>query len=139
MGNDRTKLYSLLSIACLVGYAWLFYNLIEFPSENRKTIEVCLIKHVTNIPCPSCGSTRSVLSLLRGDLVESVYQNPFGLIIATIIFITPFWIAFDLFTKSGSLFNFYVWTEDILKQPKIAVPLILIVFMNWIWNIIKGL
>jgi len=138
MPLSRSKLYTLLFIACCAGYIWLYIGIAINKSESNP-VEVCLIKQLTNIPCPSCGSTRSVLSLMHGEFVQSVLINPFGLIIAFIMIVTPFWILLDLVAKSQSLYNFYHKMEDVLKKPKFAIPLILLVILNWIWNIIKGL
>jgi hypothetical protein len=37
------------------------------------------------------------------------------------------------------LYNFYNQTELVLKRKWIAIPAILLVLLNWIWNIAKGL
>lgn len=36
----------------------------------------CAFKAVTGWPCITCGSTRAVLALLRGDLVAAFVANP---------------------------------------------------------------
>jgi len=138
MSINRIKLYAILLIACLAGYIWLFYGMKKLHSEGN-TFEVCLIKHTTNIPCPSCGSTRSVLSLIDGDPLKALYINPFGIIVASIMLITPVWILFDIITKKKTLFNFYRQTEIVLKKPKVSILLIVVVLINWIWNITKEL
>ncbi len=135
---DRNKLYSILFIACLAGYIWLYFSLTKKITEN-KSVEVCLIKHVTNIPCPSCGSTRSVISLTKGDFIGALNFNPIGYLVAIIMLTAPIWIISDTIKKTKTLFNFYLKIETYLKRPKIAIPLILLVIINWIWNITKGL
>jgi hypothetical protein len=62
-----------------------------------------------------------------------------GYIIALIMLIAPFWVIADIILKSNSLFNCYQIIEINLKKPKYAIPLILLVIINWIWNITKGL
>jgi len=138
MPISRDKLYSILIVACAAGYVWLFYGIMKLQSTNNAA-EVCLMKRVTNIPCPSCGSTRAVLSLIHGDFLQSLYINPFGIIIALIMLITPIWILFDVTTKKKTLLNFYRQIEIVLRKPQIAIPLILFVLINWIWNITKEL
>jgi len=138
MTNYRNKLYSFLLIACLAGYIWLYYSITQNKTGNISS-EVCLIKHVTNIPCPSCGSTRSVISLSQGDVIGALYLNPIGFIVAFIMLVAPFWIIADTIMKSNTLFHFYQKTEASLKKPMIGIPLILLVIINWIWNITKGL
>src|SRR5690606_21888575 len=106
-------------------------------TEN-KSLNVCFIKHLTNIPCPSCGSTRSIISLTKGNFVEAFDLNPIGYIVALIMLAAPIWIILDLISKNQSLFKFYQKIENHLKNPKYAIPLILLVIINWIWNIVKG-
>ena len=134
----RNKLYSILFIACLAGYIWLYFSITKNITEN-KSVDVCLIKHVTNIPCPSCGSTRSVISLTKGDFIGALKFNPIGYLVAIIMLIAPIWIISDTIKRTKTLFNFYLKIETYLKRPKIAIPLILLVIINWILNITKGL
>ncbi len=62
-----------------------------------------------------------------------------GLCIALIMLVAPLWAAFDLITKQSTLIEFYGKTEKIIARPTIAIPLIVLVILNWIWNITKGL
>ena len=39
-------------------------------------IRLCLFKRLTGIPCPTCGGTRAVLHLLRGDLSAAWRSHP---------------------------------------------------------------
>jgi len=135
---DRNKLYSILLIACLSGYIWLYYSITSNVIEN-KSVEVCLIKHATNIPCPSCGSTRSIILLTKGNFVGAFDLNPIGYIVAFIMLIAPVWIISDLILKNNSFFKCYQIIESYLKNPKYAIPLILLVIINWFWIIKKGL
>lgn len=135
---NRNKLYVLLFIACLLGYAWL-YIAISTNGIKNKIIDVCLVKHITNIPCPSCGSTRSVVSLTNGNFIEAFTINPLGYVIAIILLFAPIWIIIDMVIKRKTLFNFYQKVEIYLKKPLFAMPLVLLVFINWIWNITKEL
>lgn len=138
MSSSRNKLYATLFIACLAGYIWLSFSLTNSGIESN-SIEVCIVKHVTGIPCPSCGSTRSVISLIRGDFQEAFTTNPLGYIIGLIMLFAPLWITFDVITRKNSLFEFYKKTEFNLKKLQYALPLLLLVIFNWIWNITKGL
>lgn len=138
MTIDRNKLYSILFIACLVGYIWLYFSIIKNITE-KKSVEVCLIKHLTNIPCPSCGTSRSVILLTKGDFIGALNFNPIGYLVAIIMLIAPIWIIADTIKRTKTLFDFYLKIETYLKRPKIAIPLILLVIINWIWNITKAL
>jgi hypothetical protein len=37
---------------------------------------ICLFKHWTGIPCPTCGATRMVAALLSGDALGAAGWNP---------------------------------------------------------------
>lgn len=134
----RNKLYLLLLSACMAGYIWLIYNYNRVVSEGMEP-GVCLIKRVTGIPCPSCGTTRSVLSILHGDFYGALLWNPFGIIIVSVLLIGPLWVFFDILLRRDSFYQFYVRAEIFLRRKWIAIPAILLVLLNWIWNLIKGL
>ena len=133
----RTKLYTLLAIACFGGYVWLGFNLSNAISNSD--FGVCIIKETTGIPCPSCGSTRSVVSLIDGNVKDALYWNPIGIILVVILVVTPFWLVFDLVSKKQSVLNFYIGIEQVFQQKRFAIPAIGLVIINWIWNIYKGL
>ena len=137
MNLSRNKLYALLLTACIAGYIWLFIGLSQQHATSKT--EVCFIKKMTDIPCPSCGSTRSILSLIKGNFIEAFYINPMGFLIAFILFLFPIWIVVDIITKRNTFFNFYQKVETDIKRPQLAIPLVIIVIINWIWNITKGL
>ncbi len=134
----RNKLYALVSTACAAGYIWLFINYHRIVTESKEP-GICLFKRITGIPCPSCGSTRSVLSILNGDLMWALLWNPFGLILMSILIMSPLWIIYDVVSKKDSLLQFYNRAENFIQRKWIAIPLILLVILNWIWNIYKGL
>jgi hypothetical protein len=138
MTLSRNKLYIFIIIACLAGYIWLYWSLSKLSKINTE-IEVCLIKNITTIPCPSCGSTRSVLAITQGNFNEAFFINPLGYILAFIMFFIPIWIFFDFVLKKETFLNIYQKAESILKRPIISIPLLIFILINWAWNIIKGL
>ena len=134
---NRNRLYLFLFMACVVGFIWLAITYNQGSSNTGKP-GVCLFKRLTNIPCPSCGSTRSVLSLLKGDITGAVMSNPLGIILLILLVLTPIWIFCDLVGKKSTLFIFYNRSEYFLRRKWVASSAILIVLLNWIWNIYKG-
>ena len=133
---SKNKLYLFILVACTSGFSYLLYSF--FYSESNQ-FTVCMIKNVTGFPCPSCGTTRAVQLLFKGDFISSILMNPFGIIVSGSMLFLPIWIVFDVLLKKKSFFTFYNKMESILKQKKIAIPLIILVVLNWIWNINKGL
>lgn len=136
MTLNRNKLYSILLIACVAGYIWLYFSMTKTIAENQSAA-VCTVKNVANIPCPSCGATRSVIALTKGDFSGALHLNPVGYLIAIIMLIAPIWIISDITMRSSSLFIFYQKVETYLRRPKYAIPLTSLLIINWIWNITK--
>lgn len=68
--RNRVARAALLS----AGYAALFFVL----ASGRVP---CSFAAMTHTPCPGCGTTRSALALLHGDLVAALRYNPLGPVI----------------------------------------------------------
>ena len=51
----------------------------------------------------------------------------------------PILVIFDLFTRSDRVFRMYIWLEEKFRQPVVAVILIVLLVLNWVWSISKGL
>lgn len=142
MNLNRNSLYGILSIACVVGYGWLYFSassVSKHSDSHEHSQEVCLFKYATGLPCPSCGSTRSVLALMTGNAHEALLLNPLGFIIALIMVLSPIWICYDLITQKATLLDVYRTIETWLRKPTVAFPLVVLVIINWMWNISKGL
>lgn len=131
----RNQLYIFLLIVIGLGYGWLIYST---RSYSTKPIG-CFFKKITTYPCPSCGTTRSVSFLFQGDFSQALWLNPFGVIIGLAMLVIPIWIVIDFSKKSSSFFVFYKATERYISKMPIAIFLILLVLLNWYWNIKKNL
>lgn len=127
-----------MGILCTVGYGWLYYYITN-TQQHKHTIEICIVKRTANIPCPACGSTRAIAALVQGNVLQSILLNPFGILIAIALLIVPIWLIVDIITSRTGLFSFYNKCEAIVRKPGIAILLALLVIINWIWNIKKGL
>lgn len=134
---SRNRLYTILIVLCIVGYTWLFYHLSQ--EEQDSNMELCIFKFATGIPCPSCGTTRASISIFRGDISEVFQQNILGFIIAPTLLILPFWLFWDFISKKSTLLSAYLYIENVIRKPPIAVLLVILVLINWVWNITKGL
>src|SRR5690554_4614937 len=115
MSRNKIKLYALLITLCLIGYVWILLTRIN----EESSFEVCLIKSIAHLPCPSCGSTRSVISLTKGDFVQALSINPIGYIIAFIMLVIPVWILLDIIFKHNSLFSLFQKLESFIKNQKL--------------------
>lgn len=136
---SKRNLYILtLSLSC-VGYLWLSWNLFE-QSESRTAATPCLVKQATGLPCPSCGTTTAMLEVVHGNVLSSLLINPFGVLMMTVLIIFPWWIVLDMLRSGDSFLRFYRRLETVLNSDRrVSLPSVLIVVLNWIWNISKGL
>jgi len=138
MTISSKQLYLLLGVLLIVGYSWILYSGTIMQSSDS-ALEVCIFKKVTSLPCPSCGATRSVSSILKGDFIQGIITNPLGLVISVIMLITPAWLIGDLLTGKKTLHQFYLRAEKVLNKKKVFIPLIVLILCNWVWNIYKNL
>ncbi|MHC1780938.1 MAG: DUF2752 domain-containing protein [Bacteroidales bacterium] len=132
--------YLILFFACLLGYGWLIFNTyFNYGAETGgEGIGICPIKIVTGFPCPSCGSTRSVMHIFHGEIRDALRTNPIGFILFLGLTLSPPWILFDIITEKMSLYLFFLKVEKFVRVKSVAIILTLLVVINWIWNFYKG-
>lgn len=131
----RDKFYILLMALCLCSIVWIIFCVNN--QDGQGLWQGCLSKQILHIPCPSCGTTRSVISIIKGDFLNAVLINPLGYIAIISLVIIPIWIIFDCSTGKSTLFNTYHACLRFIKQAYIYIPLIVLTICNWIWNIVK--
>jgi len=136
MLSSARRLYGMMALFCSAGYLWLYLHLDHRWSGHVGSI--CIMKRTIGVPCPSCGSTRSMLSLLHGNITEAVLWNPFGLLIFAGLLIVPFWVLYDVANKQRTLHSAFQKFELIVQRKLVAWPLVFLVLMNWLWNFYKG-
>lgn len=132
----RNRLYTILGIVCVIGYSWLFFGAKQ---ADAGIFHACYFRSISGIPCPTCGSTRAVVTLLHGDIIGSVLLNPIGIFLVIVMMGLPFWLVYDLVTKKATLFAAYQKVEQTVRIKWIAALLIALIVANWIWNFYKQL
>lgn len=136
---NRKRLYIFFAALSLAGYAWIGWNAVG-QSGHESVPTFCLFKEVTGLPCPSCGTTRSLIALIHGHLQKALFINPLGLLMALALLIIPAWIVSDTLTRNDSFFRNYNLIERIFATKKwVAVFAVAVILLNWFWNIKKGL
>ena len=115
----------------LILLAFLFLaRVLAVRSEGFSTgPSLCLFRNVTGLPCPFCGSTRSVGHILQGEFSAALYSNPLGylgLAFLVVLFISPSAIkgTSDYLAKQW-------WTLTQRNQILITVGLIV---LAWVMN-----
>src|SRR5262245_6202429 len=87
----------------------------------------CTFKAVTGLPCPSCGMTTSFALLMHGDVLNSLWANPVGTLLA----------VFCLALIPWSLASAYLGRPLFILSVEIAlmrflVVLISLMFFRWV-------
>ena len=138
---SRYRLYTITITACVGGYIWLFFNLNSLRNAVNldEGLSACAIKQLSGFACPSCGTTRSILHIINLNFGAAFLTNPFGFIVLSIMIIGPLLIASDLAFKNSLAFNIYAGIERIFRVKLVAITMISLVLINWIWNIHKGI
>jgi hypothetical protein len=135
---DQKKFYYFTTSFLIIGFGWVAWNLFYF-QQSSPGLEICVLKNVAGLPCPSCGTTRSILHLLHGDLSTALFMNPFGIIAFIGMVVFPFWIIYDYWNAKGSLWTCYLQFIKFFSNKKFSFVVIVLVLLNWIWNIQKGI
>lgn len=62
-----------------------------------------------------------------------------GYIVAILMIVLPIWFAYDILFKRKSFYCFYVKFEEFITRKYILICLLLLLTINWMWSIVKGL
>lgn len=137
---DSRKVYAVVVILCLLAYAWTTYAFYHREPVSIDHFGACHIKNLTGLACPSCGTTRSIVKILDGEFAEALFINPLGYVTSIIFLILlPMLLLIDMLIKTKHLLKFLSRSTDLIKDYRMAVPLIVLMTANWIWNLTKQL
>ncbi len=134
---SRKNLYLLVLGFAFAGYSWVILNHYLI-TNNKETVNVCLFRQVTGIPCPSCGTTHSILSIAKGEYRQALNENILGFPAILMLLIFPAWILIDLLRKKESFYSFYFRFETILRKKWVAWLALGLLLANWGWNIYRS-
>jgi hypothetical protein len=73
----RQRSFDDVTLGRLTGL-WLAYAVFALVAGRRRLPTVCPFRLLTGHRCPLCGLTRSVSSLLRGEMRRSFREHPAG-------------------------------------------------------------
>lgn len=92
----------------------------------------CIFKIIFRVPCPGCGLTRGFRSLFSGNFIKAESYNVLTIPIFVFLLCIFIIMLVDVINKSNN-------TEKILnKISNHYILLLIIVCLNWIINIIRG-
>lgn len=91
----------LTAPALAVGIAWFASIVLAwwYTRETGVRVPLCVFRRVTGMPCPGCGGTRCVMSLLGGDPAAAVAFNP---LLTAALVAGPLWLGWRMLRGPGS-------------------------------------
>lgn len=93
-----------------------------------RPVELCLFKHITGVPCPTCGFTRGCVQMMHGGIIRGWLYNPL-LFIALGVFMFA--------VGARVLFGRTICVQLSARSRMIAWILIATVFAaNWVYVIL---
>ncbi len=72
----RRPQWPVWAVIVVLGWLALGGAAVWLSSYHDRVVSLCLIKRFTGLPCPTCGFTRGVLSLLSGRPGQMWLYNP---------------------------------------------------------------
>ena len=109
----------------------LLPNLCPVPVQAHQLgLVPCQFLARTGLPCPTCGMTTSFSWFVRGNLLASLWVQPFGLALATILTMT-FWLALYMAVSAKP-----VWRLIASIPARLWLPAMMaLAVLGWAWKI----
>lgn len=116
------------SVAIVALWASIILAGIWIEKRTGTALTLCTFKRLTGIPCAGCGSTRSVLALLNGEVSRAFEFNPL-----TFIFLTgtPVWLGASWWLSKAGASASAGLTQR--RQFVVIVVILVAVAANWVW------
>lgn len=124
--HDKLVRWGILGFSYAPLLGTYFYN-----QNYRIGFLVCPIRHLTGIPCPTCGMTRSFMAIGRGDLNQAVAEHLFGPLLFASFVVAIVHITLEILTRHR-ITAFYC---QLLKLKKIQIFGILAIFIYYFFRL----
>ncbi len=93
----------------------------------------CMIKSFTGFRCPTCGMTRAIMAIFKGNVIESISFNIMGIPLVILLIIMDVLVIIDVIGNKKYLNRFWI------RFSKGYVVLILVFVISMIVNNIRGI
>ncbi len=100
----------------------------------RELVPACVFRSLSGVPCPTCGSTRSLVHFSHGELAMAFSQNPLFAMILILILVYSFVSGIAALLKLPRL----VFLLSPLERNLMSVGAFLLIAANWIYLISRS-
>ena len=73
---SRRPQWPLWAVLIVLVWSALGLTLVWLSAHFHRPVQLCLIKHLTGVACPTCGFTRGALSIFHGHPAQAWLYNP---------------------------------------------------------------
>ncbi|MBL7916036.1 MAG: DUF2752 domain-containing protein [Bacteroidia bacterium] len=134
MKGEKFRIYAIFGLLTSGSLIWLIWNFL-LPGD---TAFICMFHQATGLPCPSCGTTTSVLQILNGNFSDAFDKNILGFPAFIALIILTCWLGFDFISRRSTFFSAYQSSENwIKKHPVVLAMMLSCIAVNWIFLIAK--
>ncbi|MCX6287749.1 MAG: DUF2752 domain-containing protein [Bacteroidetes bacterium] len=130
----RKNLYFLALFLGLAGQIWIVYSYKKL-ERQEEAFNTCIFRRVTGLPCPSCGTVHSIVSIVHGNFRQALNENPLGYLGFPIVLIIPWWILADLAFGRESFYNFYLRSNKFLNHRWVLFSILSVIFLLWLFKL----
>jgi hypothetical protein len=97
-------------------------------------LPLCTFKTITGLPCPTCGVTRTIIALSRGQLSRALYMNP---LIAVACGLALLYLLYCATVFAFRLPRFRP-TVTAAGARRLRIAGLAVLLVNWAWLIATG-
>lgn len=95
--------------------------------RTGEDVPTCIFRRVTGVPCATCGGTRVVYALSRGDVWTALELNP---LVASLVIAGPLvvgWVAWRSWTRHGAALMSW-------RVQRVGLVIFLVLLgLNWVY------
>ncbi len=138
LSNKKEKeFYLILQVGLILSWIILIVEVCNLDFLGLK-LSICFFKELFGIPCPSCGTTRALIELTKGNVCSSLLINPLALVALPLGLLLQINVIIDYIMNKDSSYRLFLYLEMKIKTKVILIFFIVLILSNWIWNIFKN-
>jgi hypothetical protein len=83
----RRPPWPLWTVALVLAWAVAIGGVSWLAGRHGAPVQLCLFKRLTGWPCPTCGTGRGAMSILRGDVLSAWRLNPLVFTVLAVVWL----------------------------------------------------